>query len=206
MEILNIFLNNLFNLLNINSKLVLKKMIWGIILEYELNTPLTDEDINKLKAGDTVFITGNIFTARDSAHKRMIESGAPMDLSGVVLFHAGPIITEKDDEYDIVAIGPTTSMRMNPYESDVLDMGVKAVIGKGGMDEKTQEALVRNNAVFLTAVGGCAALYVNGIDKVDSVEWLDLGMPEAIWKLDVTRFGPLIVTMDANDVNLYKKD
>ena len=175
-------------------------------MEYELNTPLTDEDINMLKAGDTVFLTGKIFTARDSAHKRIIESGAPMDLEGVVLFHAGPIIKQNDDEYEIIAIGPTTSMRMNPYEADVLDMGVKAVIGKGGMDDKTQEALVRNNAVFLTAVGGCAALYVNGINKVNSVKWLDLGMPEAIWELDVEHFGPLIVTMDSKNENLYKKN
>jgi len=175
-------------------------------LEYELNTPLNDEDINKLKVGDTVFLTGKIFTARDSAHKRIIESGAPMDLEGVVLFHAGPIIRETgEDNYEIVAVGPTTSMRMNPYEADVLDMGVKAVIGKGGMDENTQNALVRNNAVFLTAVGGCAALYVSSINNVDSVEWLDLGMPEAIWQLDVKRFGPLIVTMDSNNENLYKK-
>ncbi len=175
-------------------------------MEYELDTPLNDEDINKLKAGDTVYLTGKIFTARDSAHKRIIESGAPMDLEGVVLFHAGPIIRKNNDEYEIVAVGPTTSMRMNPYESEVLDMGVKAVIGKGGMDENVQEALVRNNAVFLTAVGGCAALYVSSINKVDSVEWLDLGMPEAIWQLDVTRFGPLIVTMDSNNENLYKKN
>ena len=178
-----------------------------MILEYELETPLNNEDINKLEAGDTVYLTGKIFTARDSAHKKIIESGAPMDLEGVVLFHAGPIIKQTDEgEYKIVAVGPTTSMRMNPYEADVLDMGVKAVIGKGGMDENTQEALVRNNAVFLTAVGGCAALYVSSINCVDSVEWLDLGMPEAIWQLDVKRFGPLIVTMDSNDNNLYKKN
>ncbi|MBQ6219343.1 MAG: fumarate hydratase C-terminal domain-containing protein [Methanosphaera sp.] len=175
-------------------------------MEYELNTPLNDEDINKLKAGDTVYLTGKIFTARDSAHKRIIEESAPIDLEGAVLFHAGPIIREVEGSYEIVAVGPTTSMRMNPYEFEVLDMGVKAVIGKGGMDEKTHEALVRNNAVFLTAVGGCAALYVSSINNVDSVEWLDLGMPEAIWQLDVTRFGPLIVTMDSNNVNLYKKD
>lgn len=176
-------------------------------MEYELNTPLNDEDINKLNVGDTVYLTGKIFTARDSAHKRIIESGAPMDLNGVVLFHAGPIIRcDDEDKYEIVAVGPTTSMRMNPYEADVLDMGVKAVIGKGGMDENTQEALVRNNAVFLTAVGGCAALYVSSINTVDSVEWLDLGMPEAIWQLDVTRFGPLIVTMDSNNENLYKNN
>lgn len=175
-------------------------------MEYELNTPLTDEDISKLNAGDTVFLTGTIYTARDSAHKRIIESGAPMDLEGIVLFHAGPIIQQDNEDYNIVAIGPTTSMRMNPYEADVLDMGVKAIIGKGGMDDNTQEALVRNNAVFLTAVGGCAALYVSSIENVDSVEWLDLGMPEAIWKLNVKRFGPLIVTMDSHDENLYKKN
>ncbi|RAP50487.1 MAG: fumarate hydratase [Methanosphaera sp. rholeuAM74] len=174
-------------------------------MEYELKTPLTDGDISKLHVGDTVYLTGRIYTARDSAHKRIIESGAPMDLDGVVLFHAGPIISEEDGGYKIVAVGPTTSMRMNPYEADVLDMGVKAVIGKGGMDDNTQEALVRNNAVFLTAVGGCAALYVNSINRVESVEWLDLGMPEAIWELNVERFGPLIVTMDSKDNNLYKR-
>ena len=174
-------------------------------MEYELKTPLTDGDILQLHAGDTVYLTGRIYTARDSAHKRIIESGAPMELEGVVLFHAGPIISEEDGRYNIVAIGPTTSMRMNPYEADVLDMGVKAVIGKGGMDDNTQEALARNNAVFLTAVGGCAALYVNSINHVESVEWLDLGMPEAIWELDVERFGPLIVTMDSKDNNLYKR-
>lgn len=170
-----------------------------------MKTPLTDDDIGKLNAGDTVFLTGTIYTARDSAHKRIIESNAPMDLEGIVLFHAGPIIEKIDDEYNIVAIGPTTSMRMNPYEPDVLDKGVKAVIGKGGMDEDTQRSLVRNNAVFLTAVGGCAALYVSSIENVSGVKWLDLGMPEAIWELNVKRFGPLIVTMDSHDVNLYKK-
>lgn len=174
-------------------------------MEYELKTPLNDEDINKLEAGDTVYLTGKIYTARDSAHKRIIEEGAPVDLKGVVLFHAGPIIKEDDGEYEIVAIGPTTSMRMNPYEPEVLSMGVKAVVGKGGMDDNTQKALEDNNAVFLTAVGGCAALYVNSINKVDNVNWLDLGIPEAIWELDVKRFGPLIVTMDAEGNNLYKK-
>ncbi|WP_303222318.1 FumA C-terminus/TtdB family hydratase beta subunit [Methanosphaera stadtmanae] len=176
-------------------------------MEYELNTPLNDEDINKLEAGDTVYLTGKIFTARDSAHKRIIDSSAPIDLEGVVLFHAGPIIRKKDDDnYEIVAIGPTTSMRMNPYEPEVLSMGVKAIVGKGGMDDNTQKALVENNCVFLTAVGGCAALYVNSIKKVDSVNWLDLGMPEAIWELDVECFGPLIVTMDSKDNNLYKRN
>lgn len=176
-------------------------------MEHELQTPLNDEDINKLEAGDTVYLTGRIYTARDSAHKRIIEEGAPIDLKGVVLFHAGPIIKKIDeDNYDIVAIGPTTSMRMNPYEPEVLDMGVKAIVGKGGMDDNTLEALKRDNCAFLTAVGGCAALYVSSINKVESVNWLDLGMPEAIWELDVERFGPLIVTMDSDGNNLYKRD
>lgn len=175
-------------------------------MEYELETPLKDEDISKLKAGDTVYLTGKIYTARDSAHKRIIEEGAPMDLEGVVLFHAGPIIKEDENgEYKIVPVGPTTSMRMNPYEPEVLNRGVKAIIGKGGMDDNTQKALVDNNAAFLTAVGGCAALYVSSINKIDSVNWLDLGMPEAIWELDVERFGPLIVTMDSKNNNLYKR-
>ena len=175
-------------------------------MEYELNTPLNDEDINKLEAGDTVYLTGKIYTARDSAHKRIIDSGAPINLKGVALFHAGPIIKKHEDEYEIIAIGSTTSMRMNPYEPEVLSMGVKAIVGKGGMDENTQKVLVDNNCVFLTAVGGCAALYVSSINKVDSVNWLDLGMPEAIWELDVKKFGPLIVTMDSKNNNLYKRD
>jgi fumarate hydratase subunit beta len=177
-------------------------------LEYELETPLTDEDIKKLNVEDTVYITGKIYTARDSAHKRIVESGAPVDFKGAILFHAGPIIKQNEDEsYDIVAVGPTTSMRMNPYESDVLDTNdVKAIIGKGGMDDNTLNALKRDNAVFLTAVGGCAALYVSSINKVDDVHWLDLGIPEAIWELNVKRFGPLIVSMDSNGNNLYKRN
>ena len=143
----------------------------------ELKTPITDEDINKLKAGDVISISGQILTARDQAHKRILEEGAPMDIEGAVLFHAGPIIQEKDDsngpKYKMVAVGPTTSMRMNPYEADVLDMGAKIIIGKGKVNE------------------------------IKGVNWLDLGMPEAIWDLDVDSFGPLIVAMDSEGNSLY---
>lgn len=171
----------------------------------ELNTPITDNDIKDLKAGDVVNISGTIYTSRDQGHKRIVEEGAPIDLNGAVLFHAGPIIHEDDNgSYDIIAVGPTTSMRMNPYESDVLDKGVKIVIGKGGMDSNVQEALVRNNALYLVATGGCAALYVSGVEKVKGVEWLDLGMPEAMWELEVKSFGPLIVAMDFNGNSLFK--
>jgi fumarate hydratase subunit beta len=177
-------------------------------MDVKLKTPLEKGDTTKLKLGDTVYLTGTIYTARDSAHKRMVEDGSPVDLEGAVIFHAGPIIKEKEgekDSYRIVAIGPTTSTRMNTYQSDVLDMGVKAVVGKGGMDEKTQAALERNGAVFLTAVGGCAALYVKSIVQVKGVNWIDLGVPGAVWELEVKDFGPLFVTMDSHGGNLYEQ-
>lgn len=183
----------------------------------ELKTPITDEDIDKLKAGDVISISGQILTARDQAHKRILEEGAPVDIEGAVLFHAGPIIQEEkeiekendgDDsksepKYKMVAVGPTTSMRMNPYEADVLDMGAKIIIGKGGMDDSVREALKRNNAVYVVATGGCAALYVDKVKEIKGVNWLDLGMPEAIWDLDVDSFGPLIVAMDSKGKSLY---
>lgn len=175
----------------------------------ELTTPISDEDINQLKAGDVIAISGQILTARDQAHKRILEEGAPCDIKGAVLFHAGPIILQDEDgdegetDYVMVAIGPTTSMRMNPYESDVLDMGAKIIIGKGGMDDSVREALVRNNAVYVVATGGCAALYVDKVKEIKGVSWLDLGMPEAIWDLEVDSFGPLIVAMDAQGNSLY---
>lgn len=184
----------------------------------ELKTPITDEDIDKLKAGDVISISGQILTARDQAHKRILEEGAPVDIKGAVLFHAGPIIQEEKEndgndvsgsdsksepKYKMVAVGPTTSMRMNPYEADVLDMGAKIIIGKGGMDDSVREALKRNNAVYVVATGGCAALYVDKVKEIKGVNWLDLGMPEAIWDLDVDSFGPLIVAMDSEGNSLY---
>ena len=134
-------------------------------MERKLDVPIKDENLNELNAGDVVYLTGHILTARDQAHKRLLERGAPLDISGAALFHAGPIITKKEDGYEMVAIGPTTSMRMNPYQSDVLDMGPKIVIGKGGMDDTVREALKRNNAIYVVATGGCAALYVDAVEK-----------------------------------------
>ncbi len=173
-------------------------------MERKLNVPIKDEDLSELKAGDVVYLTGNIYTARDQAHKRILEEGAPVDIEGAVLFHAGPIVTKDDDgNYKMVAVGPTTSMRMNPYQSDVLDLGAKIVIGKGGMDDSVREALVRNEALYVVATGGCAALYVDAVEEIESVDWLDLGMPEAMWNLKVDSFGPLIVAMDSHGNSLY---
>lgn len=170
----------------------------------DLTTPIHSEDVEDLKVGDVINVSGTIFTARDQAHRRIVEEGEPFSLEGNVIFHAGPIIRKNgEDDYEVVAIGPTTSMRMNPYEADVIDKGVRLVIGKGGMDDNVREALVKNNAVYAVATGGCAALYVSSVKKVDSVTWLDLGVPEAMWELEVDSFGPLIIAMDSNGNSLY---
>lgn len=182
-------------------------------MELKLETPLADETA-QLKAGDVVYITGKIFTARDRAHKRIIERGAPFDIEGSVIFHAGPIIrfegeienpegTMKKPPARMVVVGPTTSSRMNPFQAEVIGMGVKAVIGKGGMDEDTRRALMKHGAVYLAAVGGCAALYGAAVKGIEAVHWLDLGVPEAIWELEVEGFGPLVVAMDSRGRSLY---
>ncbi|MCK9151300.1 FumA C-terminus/TtdB family hydratase beta subunit [Methanobacterium alcaliphilum] len=197
-------------------------------METRLETPLLEQDVSKLRVGDVVYISGTIFTARDRAHQRIIEQGAPFDLNGSVIFHAGPIIklkadilkdvdldkihsfknfiqSSKEPLAEMVAVGPTTSTRMNPFQAEVLDMGVKMVVGKGGMDKNTANALIKNKATYLAAVGGCAALYVHSIKKINNVYWLDLGVPEAIWELEVENFGPLVVAMDSKGDNLYEE-
>jgi fumarate hydratase subunit beta len=178
-------------------------------MSVKLKTPLSKEDIKKLNVGNIVYLSGTIYTARDRAHQRILEKGSPVDLKGAVIFHAGPIIKSSGQNenlnYEMVAVGPTTSTRMNPYQPEILKLGVKAVIGKGGMDENTSIALEENGAVYLAAVGGCAALYVKSILDVKSVNWIDLGVPEAIWELEVKDFGPLVVAMDSNGSNLYEE-
>lgn len=172
-------------------------------MEKKINVPIKNENLTDLKIGDVISLTGNILTARDQAHKRILEEGAPLDIEGAAIFHAGPIITKEDDNYKMVAIGPTTSMRMNPYQKEVIEMGPKIVIGKGGMDDTVREALIENEAIYAVATGGCAALYVDAVEEIESVNWLDLGMPEAIWNLKVKDFGPLIVAMDSKGNSLY---
>lgn len=178
----------------------------------KINTPVLSEELQELSAGDIVNISGIIFTARDQAHKRIIEKKAPFDLTGAAIFHAGPIIKENtnydsdscNSKFTMVAIGPTTSMRMNPYAADVIKMGTKLIIGKGGMDDTVAKALKEEGGVYLVAVGGCAALYVDSIKEINNVYWLDLGIPEAIWELKVDSFGPLIVAMDSHGNSLFK--
>jgi fumarate hydratase subunit beta len=183
----------------------------GVYMDVKLKTPLSSEQIKKLKIGDVIHISGTVYTARDRAHQRILKEGSPFNLEGAVIFHAGPIIKIPNkglnsvEDAEIVSIGPTTSTRMNPYEVEVIRMGTNAIIGKGGMDQETSDALVENKTVYLAAVGGCAALYVKSIIRLKNVYWIDLGIPEAVWEIEVQDFGPLIVAMDSHGGNLYEE-
>jgi fumarate hydratase subunit beta len=179
--------------------------------EYKLKTPLSEEDVRKLRAGDIVYLTGVIYTARDAAHRRIMEylkAGKPLpfDLRNGAIYHCGPVVAKKDGQWIVVAGGPTTSTRMELYEYDVIEkLGVRMVIGKGGMGKKTAEACVKYGAVYVTYTGGAAVLAAQSIKRVIDVHWLDLGIPEAVWVLEVENFGPLVVAIDSTGRNLIEE-
>jgi fumarate hydratase subunit beta len=178
--------------------------------EYHLKTPLSEADVRKLRAGDVVYLSGTIFTARDQAHKRALElrkrgEKLPIEMEGLAVFHCGPIVRKVGEEWQMVAAGPTTSTRMNALQPDFIqEFKVRAVMGKGGMDERTAEAMREHGCVYLAYIGGCAALASKGVKRISAVHWLDLGMPEAIWVLEVEEFGPLVVGIDAHGSSLYE--
>ena len=173
---------------------------------YHLTTPVSDEDIEKLHIGDVIYLTGNITTGRDDVHHRVVVQGreCPVDLRGAAVFHAGPIMQKQEDgTWRCVAVGPTTSMRMEKAEAEFLEAtGVKIIIGKGGMGPKTTAGCKASKAVHTIFPGGCAVVAAECIEEVEGVEWLDLGMPEAMWKFRGKEFGPLIVSIDAHGENL----
>lgn len=178
-------------------------------MEYRLRTPLARETVEALHAGDVVYISGVFITARDKAHMRMAEyfkerKKLPFKLEGSVIFHGAPIVREKDGEWKIVAIGPTSSSRMNDLEPPVIEHGVAAIVGKGGMDMNVLKALHEEGAVYLSMTGGTAVLGARMVKKVERVEWEDLGMAEAVWILEVEDFGPLTVSMDSHMGDLYE--
>lgn len=175
-----------------------------------LTTPIKDEDLESLNAGDVVYLTGTLITCRDVAHRRLIEQGRelPVDLNGGAIFHAGPIVRQRDDgEYEMVSIGPTTSMRMEKFEKDFIKQtGVKLIVGKGGMGAQTQEGCVENKAVHAIFPGGCAVLAATKVEKIEGAEWKDLGMPETLWINKVKEFGPLIISIDTKGRNLIEEN
>lgn len=171
--------------------------------------PIKDEEIKKLKIGDLVSLTGIVVTARDQAHLRMKsilgnDNELPIDLEGGVIFHAGPVVEKSQDDYKLRVVGPTTSIRMEPYADMVGKLGVKAIIGKGGMGDQTLEACRKYGYVYLQAAPGCAVKLADGIKNIKEVIWEDLAMPEAMWVFEAKEFGPFVVAMDTNGNSLYK--
>ena len=175
-----------------------------------LETPLKEEDIRSLKVGDVIYIKGHIFTARDMAHlkiKKLLQEGKPLpkDFAGMTIFHAGPVaLKDESGKWNLNVIGPTTSIRMEPYAEMVGEMGVRAVIGKGGMEKDTLAACKKYGYVYLQAAPGCAAILAQGIEKINDVTWLEMGIPEAMWDLQAVEFGPLVVGMDTHGNSIYR--
>ena len=175
----------------------------------ELKIPLAEEDVRGLTLGEIVYVSGEFYTARDEAHMRALEhleegKRLPVDFEGKAVFHCGPIVRKLNGEWEIVAAGPTTSTRMNTLEPEFIEKLLpRAIIGKGGMGKETLKAMEKFGCVYLAITGGAAVLAAKGIKKVKGVEWLDLGMPEALWILEGERFGPLIVAMDTHGNSLF---
>lgn len=179
--------------------------------EYYLNTPISEEEVRRLRVGDVIYLSGVVITARDAAHARALEllrrgEKLPVDFSGLAVYHCGPVVRRIDDGWKIVAAGPTTSMRMEVYEAEFIEKtGVRVIIGKGGMGSKTAEACRKFGAVYAIFTGGAAALASRSMRRVVKVEWIDLGIPEALWVIEVDRFGPLMVAIDSNGENFYER-
>jgi fumarate hydratase, class I len=170
--------------------------------EKVLRAPLTEEQVRELKVGDVVVISGEMYTGRDAVHAHLMKHAPPVDLQGSVLYHCGPVVMQ-NGTYKITAAGPTTSIREEPYQGDIIKRyGVRAVMGKGGMGPKTLAALQEFGAVYLNAIGGAAQYYARCIDEVLDVNLLEFGIPEAMWHLRVHDF-PAIVTMDAHGNSLH---
>src|SRR4051812_28698237 len=171
----------------------------------ELQAPITEEQIRQLKVGDVVKINGRMYTGRDAIHKYLSENDSPVDLNGQVIYHCGPVML-KDDEgnWHVKAAGPTTSIREEPYQGDIMKrFGIRAVIGKGGMGPKTLAALEEHGGVYLNAIGGAAQYYADCIKSVDGVDLTQFGIPEAMWHLQVEGF-TAVVTMDSHGNSLHK--
>ncbi|WP_411328754.1 Fe-S-containing hydro-lyase [Anaerofustis stercorihominis] len=176
-------------------------------MEKKITLPLTDEEILNLNAGDKIYLTGTIYTARDAAHKEMVETiekgeELPFDIKGACIYYAGPC-PEKPGEV-IGSCGPTTSARMDKYTPLLLEKGLKLIIGKGERNDEVENALKENGAVYLAAVGGCGAIIKKCIKEAKLIAYPNL-LSEAVRELYVEDF-PLIVAIDTKGNNLYKTE
>ncbi|MBI3587057.1 MAG: fumarate hydratase C-terminal domain-containing protein [Ignavibacteriales bacterium] len=171
--------------------------------EVRLTTPLSEGQVRSLKVGDVVLLNGMLHMGRDVLHHHLMTHDSPIDLNGAALYHCGPVALKQGDKWTMNAAGPTTSIREEPYQADIIKkFGLRAVIGKGGMGAKTLAALKDFGAVYLNAIGGAAQYYARCIEEVQGVHFLEFGVPEAMWHIRVKDF-PAIVTMDAHGNSLH---
>jgi fumarate hydratase class I len=170
-----------------------------------LQTPLKEKDVRQLKAGDMVLLSGTVYTGRDAVHAYLHKGGDLPQIKNGVIYHCGPVVLENQGSYRVMAAGPTTSIREEPYQADVIKRyGIKAVIGKGGMGAKTLKACQEHGCVYLHAIGGAAQIYARCVESVDNVYLKQFGSPEAVWELRVKDF-PAVVTMDSHGQSLHQQ-
>jgi fumarate hydratase class I len=178
--------------------------------EIRLEPPLSEEKVRALKVGDVVLINGPLITGRDGAHHYLMHHDSPCDLRGAILYHCGPVMLKEGAPGQVRwrtnAAGPTTSIREEPYEAEIIQrFGIRAVMGKGGMGKKTLAGLKEFGAVYLHAIGGAAQFYARCLPRVTGVDLLDeLGVPEAMWHFEARDF-PAIVTMDSHGNSLHEE-
>ncbi|MFH0849252.1 MAG: FumA C-terminus/TtdB family hydratase beta subunit [archaeon] len=178
---------------------------------FRFKLPVSEDDVRRPRIGDEVYVTGLMVTARDQAHKRALKflsegRHVPFDFGGMAVFHCGPIVKKENDHWSIVTAGPTTSTRMEAYEAEFIEkLKPRIIIGKAGMGARTADAMKKFGAIYCDFTGGAAVLASRKIKRVRGVEWLDLGMPEALWILEVEDFGPTTVTIDSFGQNLHAK-
>lgn len=174
-----------------------------------LSSPLGEEDVRALKLGELVYLDGTVLTGRDKMHMRALryhgdKKKIPESLPGATIFHCGPIMIRDGPEWNVIAMGPTTSSRMDRLEPEMIrNFDIRAIIGKGGMSAETLQAMKEKGCVYLAATGGAAVSLSEGVKKVRGQEWEDLGMAECIWIMEVEKLGPFIVAMDAHGGSLY---
>lgn len=175
-----------------------------------LTTPIKPEDLEDIKIGDIIYLTGQLVTCRDVAHRRLIEEKRPLpvDLDSMAILHAGPIVRPTgEDKYEMVSVGPTTSMRMEKFEKEFINQtGVKLIVGKGGMGKDTQEACQEHKAIHVVYPAGNAVLAATQVEEIERAEWKELGMPETLWVCRVKEYGPLIVSIDTHGGNLFEEN
>ena len=173
-----------------------------------LTTPILAKDLQDIHIGDIIYLSGHITTCRDVAHRRVVEERRtiPVDVRNEAILHAGPIIRPlKNGKYEMVSVGPTTSMRMEKFEYEFIKTtGVRVIVGKGGMREETARACKEFGAIHCVFPAGNAVVAATAVEEIERAEWLDLGMPETLWNCRVKEFGPLIVSIDSQGCNYFE--